>query len=339
MRTLYLCAAGNPDGVRLAMTINKAQDRWDRLVVLDDDERLHGKRLLDVEIAGGFARLADADPQTDEVVNLVARTTRGRWRARAKIAEYGLPFATLIHPGVDTDWVRFDDPDVTVYENATLCAGSSMGAASVVFMGAVLGHGAKMGRCAVMAPGSVVNARVKLGDWAYFGTNASILPDLEIGTDATVGSNSAVVQNVPEGATVMGVPAVVLLSSRDQQPSIPAPATGVAAEDIAELVQQIAAVWKAVIGTDTVKPNDNFFDAGGSSLLALQARERLEKELGTPIAPTDMFRFPTVEALASHLCRSTSTDETTSGRRQNRARLRKQHAASGAARARKRLDP
>ncbi len=334
MRTLYLCGAGNPDGVRLAMTINKSQDRWDRLVVLDDDEALHGKARLGVTIAGGFSALSEANAETDEVVNLVARTTRGRWRARAKIAEFGIPFATLIHPGVDTDWVTFHDSDITVYENATLCAGSSMGPASVVFMGAVLGHGASMGQCAVMAPGSVVNARVKLGDWAYFGSNASVLPDLEIGVDATVGSNSAVVQSVPEGATVMGVPAVVLFS-RDEQPPVPQARGGVATEDVAELVQQITSIWKSVIGTDSVRPTDNFFDAGGSSLLALQARERMEKELGTAIAPTDLFRFPTVEALANHLA---GGDASSGGRHDKRARLRKQHAATGAARARRRRD-
>jgi hypothetical protein len=45
----------------------------------------------------------------------------------------------------------------------------------------------------------------------YLGTNASILPDVKVGPWATIGANSAVIQNVPTGATVMGVPAQVLI--------------------------------------------------------------------------------------------------------------------------------
>ncbi len=81
----------------------------------------------------------------------------------------------------------------------------------MVFAAAIVGHGCRLGRCCILAPGAVVNARVELGDGVYVGTNASILPDLKIGPGATIGANSAVVQDVPAGATVMGVPAQLLM--------------------------------------------------------------------------------------------------------------------------------
>jgi serine acetyltransferase len=34
-----------------------------------------------------------------------------------------------------------------------------------------------------------------------------VLPDITVGAGATVGAGSVVIQNVPEGATVFGVPA------------------------------------------------------------------------------------------------------------------------------------
>jgi hypothetical protein len=37
------------------------------------------------------------------------------------------------------------------------------------------------------------------------------MPDLRVGPWATIGANSAVVQDVPAGATVMGVPAQILM--------------------------------------------------------------------------------------------------------------------------------
>jgi len=46
MNTLYLCGAGNPEGVRLARKINRARCRWDRIVVLDDDPSKLGQNEL-----------------------------------------------------------------------------------------------------------------------------------------------------------------------------------------------------------------------------------------------------------------------------------------------------
>lgn len=211
MRTLYLCGAGNPEGVRLALNINRDQGRWDRMLILDDDPSKRGHSILGVEIAGPFTELRKADPTSDEVSNMVARTTKGRRSALRKIQAYGLPFATLIDPTVDIVGVDFDK-DITAYRNSQLCAYATIKEGSVVLMGAVVGHRCRLGRCCVVAPGAVINARVELGDGVYVGTNASILPDLKIGSGATIGANSAVVQDVPAGATVMGVPAQLLMT-------------------------------------------------------------------------------------------------------------------------------
>ena len=229
------------------MIVNRTEKKWDRLLVLDDDPGKHGQELLGAEIAGGIAEmLAKADPATDNVVNLVGRSTAGRSAVRKKILESGIPFAQLIHPRVETLGVTFGGDDIMIYENATLCGGSTIGQGSVVFMNAVVGHGATVKECAVVGPGSVLNARVVLSDRAYFGTNASILPDLTIGEEATVGANSAVMENVPAGATAIGVPAQVLMTAKSARtleasssvPQVPAD------EETTEAIRQ---VWQEVL--------------------------------------------------------------------------------------------
>jgi sugar O-acyltransferase (sialic acid O-acetyltransferase NeuD family) len=210
MTTLYLCGAGNLEGVRLALTINKAQSRWERVIILDDDPSKHGQSILGVEIIGPFSVLKQANSESDEVSNMVARTTKARQSALRKIKEYGLPFATLINPGIDITGVDFSR-DITVYPNAQLCANAAVGAGLVALMGAIVGHKCHVGQGCIVAPGAVINARVQVGDGVYVGTNASIMPDLRVGPWATIGANSAVVQDVPAGATVMGVPAQILM--------------------------------------------------------------------------------------------------------------------------------
>ena len=134
--TLYLCGAGNSEGVRLALTVNYRTPQWDRILLLDDDPTKTGGELCGVEIAGGFDLLAGANPATDRVANLVARTTRGRRGAREKIASFGIPFASMIDADVNSAGVDLKDDDTIVYHHATL------GPEVVIDGGSVVGGGA-----------------------------------------------------------------------------------------------------------------------------------------------------------------------------------------------------
>ena len=63
-----------------------------------------------------------------------------------------------------------------------------------------------------------------LGDEVYVGTGASIVGKIRVGSRAKIAANTLVMTNVPEGATVMGVPGRIVMRA-------PAP---VAAEAVVE---------------------------------------------------------------------------------------------------------
>ncbi|MGW0432597.1 non-ribosomal peptide synthetase [Micromonospora sp. NPDC003197] len=63
----------------------------------------------------------------------------------------------------------------------------------------------------------------------------------------------------------------------------------------------VAAVWRDLLELPEVDPNDNFFDLGGHSFLALQLRQRLSERLQTELSVVDIFQHPTVRALAAYL--------------------------------------
>ncbi len=64
----------------------------------------------------------------------------------------------------------------------------------------------------------------------------------------------------------------------------------------------IAEVWRHLLGVQEVRAQDNFFALGGHSLLAVQANRDLRQRLGREsLSITDIFRFPTLGALAAHL--------------------------------------
>ena len=68
-----------------------------------------------------------------------------------------------------------------------------------------------------------------------------------------------------------------------------------------DMERLIVAVWGELLQLERVGIHDNFFDLGGHSLLLVQVHSRLEALLGRTLPMVDMFRFPTVEALAAHL--------------------------------------
>ncbi|MDF1669399.1 MAG: LLM class flavin-dependent oxidoreductase [Roseovarius sp.] len=73
-----------------------------------------------------------------------------------------------------------------------------------------------------------------------------------------------------------------------------APKTGAAAD--------VARIWSRILGISGPRGSDSFFDLGGHSLLAVQAHREIRAELEVAnLSITDIFRFPTLDALAAHL--------------------------------------
>jgi hypothetical protein len=68
-----------------------------------------------------------------------------------------------------------------------------------------------------------------------------------------------------------------------------------------QLERDLAAIWQGVLGVERVSVHDNFFDLGGHSLLMAQAHSRLQELLAREVPIVDLFRFPTIHLLASHL--------------------------------------
>jgi len=64
----------------------------------------------------------------------------------------------------------------------------------------------------------------------------------------------------------------------------------------------VAQIWSRLLGVADIRRDDNFFALGGHSLLAVQAHRDIRQALGAErLSITDIFRFPTLAALAGHI--------------------------------------
>jgi natural product biosynthesis luciferase-like monooxygenase protein len=79
-------------------------------------------------------------------------------------------------------------------------------------------------------------------------------------------------------------------------------APSIGAEEAHDAVQRtIADAFKRSLNLIRVGLHDNFFALGGHSLLAVQVHRDLKSTIAPSLTITDMFRFPTVAGLASHI--------------------------------------
>ena len=60
--------------------------------------------------------------------------------------------------------------------------------------------------------------------------------------------------------------------------------------------QQVAAIWRDVLGVERVGLNDNFFELGGHSLLVLMLKERIRKVIGVGLSVSQLMLNPTVRS-------------------------------------------
>lgn len=103
--------------------------------------------------------------------------------------------------------------------------------------------------------------------------------------------------------------------------------TGQYIAPVTELEKTIAAVWQEVLQLEQIGLYDDFFSVGGSSLAMLQVSTQLEKRLNRSCAIVELFKQPTVSAMANYLLSSEDTQETTVDKEAVKLRANQRRAA------------
>jgi malonyl CoA-acyl carrier protein transacylase/acyl carrier protein len=97
------------------------------------------------------------------------------------------------------------------------------------------------------------------------------------------------------------------------------------------LEEVVTAAWRKGLGVEEVGPDDNFFDLGGDSLIAIQVISQLKKELGVEIPVVSLYEGLTVRYLVGLLEKLKGeespgvADVAPAGQRQERASRRRDY--------------
>jgi len=129
----------------------------------------------------------------------VAQRVTGRWP--------DVVWVTAVHPTATVARGVRIGPGACLMAGTILNPGATVGTHAIINTGAIIDHDVHVGAGAHVGPGVVCAGGVVVGQQAMIGIGARIGPGLRIGDRATVGAGAVVMKNVPDGATVVGIPA------------------------------------------------------------------------------------------------------------------------------------
>ena len=73
--------------------------------------------------------------------------------------------------------------------------------------GCIIEHECEVGKFAHIGPGAILCGNVKVGELTFVGAGAVVRQGITIGKNAMIGAGAVVIKDVPDGATVIGIPA------------------------------------------------------------------------------------------------------------------------------------
>ncbi len=126
------------------------------------------------------------------------------------------PPARIMHPaaivsGLSTESIASFAANigagVYVAPHAVVHSRAEIEAHAIINSGAIVEHECVIGENTHVAPGAILGGRARVGSDTLVGLGSRVLPGVRIGSRCTIGAGAVVLRDVPDGATVHGVPA------------------------------------------------------------------------------------------------------------------------------------
>ena len=202
MRLIIIGAGGHG---RVVLELVRATGLYD--VVGFVDPRPQTGPIMGVPVLGSDEILPQLRTEGLQHAFVALGNNRARERVGLLLGSLGFERPPLVHPSA------FISPTAFLQKGALIMARAVLGTQAVLEEGAILNTGAvadhdnRLSANCHVAPGCALAGFVSIGARTLIGTGTSVRPEIRVGCDVVVGAGAAVVSDVPDGVTVVGVPA------------------------------------------------------------------------------------------------------------------------------------
>jgi sugar O-acyltransferase (sialic acid O-acetyltransferase NeuD family) len=154
-----------------------------------------------------IAELASVKTEGDSVIVAIGNNEK-----RLELLSTLDDLTTVVHPSAVVSKDAVLGLGTVVLAGAIVQPGVVMGRGCIINTGGTVDHDCKLGNGVHVSPGAHIGGDVSIGECSWIGIGASVKNGMIIGNGVIVGAGAAVVSDLPDGVTVVGVPAKELYS-------------------------------------------------------------------------------------------------------------------------------
>ena len=192
--------------------MNSHAPTFDFLGFCDDSADKRGHQIEGVAVLGAADQI-DRELNSKPSFICAIGNNRIRLDVVTRLLALGWKGASVVDPSVYCSESVIIGPGSYVAPQSTLSPYCEIGSHVIVNFGASITHNVKLEDYSQVAPGAGVMGFGALKEGAFVAANGVVMPGVTIGAWATLGACSFAMQDIPDGATAVGVPARVVFRS------------------------------------------------------------------------------------------------------------------------------
>ncbi len=124
-----------------------------------------------------------------------------------QLRKYNIEYSAVIHPRAYISQYATIGSGSIINSGAMISPDAEIKSHCIIHSGSVIEHDCVIDDYTNIAPGVILAGRVHVGKRSYLYSGATVIPGVNIGNDVIVGAGAVVLNDIPDGKTVMGVPA------------------------------------------------------------------------------------------------------------------------------------
>ena len=200
---------GGGGHARVLIDLIRSLGKYEIVGILDPQLE-KGSAVLGVSVLGGDRVLKGLYDQKAKNACIGIGSVNSNEKRRSlyeRVSEIGFRVPELIHPKSIVSNESKIAGGVQVMAGAIIQANTFIDQNTIINTGAVVDHDCIVGKHVHICPGAVISGGCIIGDGAFIGVGSMVIQGVKIGKGTLIAAGSVVLKNVPDGATVKGVPA------------------------------------------------------------------------------------------------------------------------------------